>query len=96
VNVRWVKAAEEDRSDILTYIGADNPAAAVRMDKLFGEAAGKLADFPLMGQAGQITGTREMFPPENYRMVYEIDGETVWILALVHTSRQWPSIHHQE
>jgi plasmid stabilization system protein ParE len=46
VNVRWVEAAEEDRSDILVYIGADNPAAAVRMDELFAEAAGKLADFP--------------------------------------------------
>ncbi|WP_281244097.1 hypothetical protein [Ectothiorhodospira marina] len=22
--------------------------------------------------------------------MYEIDGETVWVLALVHTSRQWP------
>jgi addiction module RelE/StbE family toxin len=92
VNVRWVKPAEKDRADILIYISADNPEAAVRIDALFGKAAGKLADFPLMGQVGQISGTREIFPHENYRMVYEIEGETVWILALVHTSRRWPPI----
>ncbi|MDR3264972.1 MAG: type II toxin-antitoxin system RelE/ParE family toxin [Synergistaceae bacterium] len=90
MNVRWVEVAKQDRVDILTYISADNPSAAVRMDELFSEVAEKLADFPLMGQVGQIPGTREMFPHENYRMVYEIGGETVWILALVHTSRQWP------
>jgi addiction module RelE/StbE family toxin len=95
VNVRWVEAAEEDRADILIYIGADNLAAAVRMDELFGEAAEKLADFPRMGQTGQVSGTREVFPHENYRMVYEIEEETVWILALVHTSRQWPPIHYR-
>jgi plasmid stabilization system protein ParE len=77
VNVRWVKATEEDRADILLFIGADNPAAAVRMDEIFGETAKKLSDFPLLGQTGQIPGTREVFPHENYRMVYEIEGETV-------------------
>jgi addiction module RelE/StbE family toxin len=78
VNVRWAESAEGDRADILVYIGADNPAAAVRMDELFGAAAEKLADFPLMGQVGQIVGTREVFPHENYRMVYEIERETVY------------------
>jgi hypothetical protein len=24
--------------------------------------------------------------------VYEIDGEAVWILALVHAARQWPPV----
>ncbi|MDR2180104.1 MAG: type II toxin-antitoxin system RelE/ParE family toxin [Synergistaceae bacterium] len=48
MNVRWVKAAEEDRADILLYIGAYNPAAAFRIDELFAETARKLADFPIV------------------------------------------------
>ena len=35
-------------------------------------------------------GTRELIPHESYRLVYEIEGTTVWVLALVHTARQWP------
>jgi hypothetical protein len=29
---------------------------------------------------------------EVYRLVYEINDETAWILALVHTARQWPPV----
>jgi hypothetical protein len=29
---------------------------------------------------------------ECYRLVYEISGEAVWMLALVHTARQWPFV----
>jgi plasmid stabilization system protein ParE len=35
-------------------------------------------------------GTRELIPHESYRLVYEVEGDTVWILALVHTARMWP------
>jgi addiction module RelE/StbE family toxin len=91
VNVRWVDSAEQDRLDIWEHISSDNPEIAVKMDETFSETAARLADFPLFGQNGQIKGTREIFPHKNYRMVYEIEGETVWTLAIVHTSRQWPS-----
>ena len=46
----------------------------------------------MLGQSGKIPGTRELIPHESYRLVYEIDGETVWILTLVHTARQWPPV----
>ncbi len=46
----------------------------------------------MRGRAGKISGTRELVPHESYRLVYEIEGETVWVLALVHTARQWPPI----
>ncbi|MBV2210074.1 MAG: type II toxin-antitoxin system RelE/ParE family toxin [Thermomonas sp.] len=74
------------------YIAADNTDAAVYMDKLFSEAAAKLASHPKVGRPGKISGTRELIPHESYRLVYEIDGNTVWVLTLVHTARQWPPI----
>lgn len=63
------------------------------MDGLFSRAADRLADHPMLGQEGIILGTREIFPHENYRLVYEIDRETLWILVLVHTARQWPPMN---
>jgi hypothetical protein len=37
----------------------------------------------MLGKPGKIPGTRELIPHESYRLVYQIDGETVWILTLV-------------
>ena len=88
--VVWTPEAEKDRGDIWDYIAADNPRAASNMDQLFSEAAGTLGTHPKLGRAGRIAGTREMILHESYRLVYEIDRDTVWVLALVHTARQWP------
>jgi addiction module RelE/StbE family toxin len=92
VIVVWTREAARDRADIWDDIAADNPGAAARMDLLFSRAAARLATHPRMGRAGKIAGTRELIPHRSYRLVYEIDGETVWVLALVHTARQWPPV----
>jgi addiction module RelE/StbE family toxin len=92
VIVVWTPEAEQDRADIWDYIAADNPDAAVRIDELFSDAADKLAAHPKMGTTGKIPGTRELIPHESYRLVYEIDAGTVWVLTLVHTTRQWPPV----
>jgi len=63
------------------------------MDELFSGAAARLAEHPLLGRPGKIPRTRELIPHESYRLVYEIDGETLWVLTLVHTSRQWPPVN---
>jgi toxin ParE1/3/4 len=90
VKVVWTPEAQQDRADIWDYIAADNLNAAVRMDRLFSDAAARLADFPMLGRAGKVPGSRELIPHESYRLVYQIELETVWVLALVHTARQWP------
>jgi toxin ParE1/3/4 len=92
VEVIWAPQAEQDRADVWDYIAADNPRAAAGMDDLFSGAAARLVSHPKLGRPGKIPGTRELIPHENYRLVYEICGEAVWVLALVHTSRQWPPI----
>ena len=90
MRILWTLTAEQDRADIVDYIAQDNPRAAIRMDERFGAAVGRLAEHPLMGRPGQIPGTRELIPHESYRLVYEVQADTVWILALVHTARLWP------
>ena len=90
----WTPEAEQDRDSIWEFIAASSPAAAARMDQLFTEAIQRLQEFPMLGQAGRIPGTREWIPHDSYRVLYEIDEdeEILWILALVHTARRWPPV----
>lgn len=90
MKVIWTQEAELDRDDVLDFIALDNVAAAIQMDELFSDAAAQLVDFPTMGRPGRIAGTRELIPHESYCIVYEIKDSTIWVLALVHTARQWP------
>lgn len=90
MRIIWTPEAQQDRADVWDYIAADNPRAAARMDELFSDAAASLTEHPKMGRPGKISGTRELVPHENYRLMYEVGNETVWILALVHITRQWP------
>lgn len=90
MRVIWTPEAQQDRADIWDYIASDNPRAAARIDELFSQAAERLAEHPKLGRSGKISGTRELVPHKSYRLVYEIQQETVWLLALVHTARRWP------
>jgi addiction module RelE/StbE family toxin len=92
MRVVWTPEAQQDRFDIWESIAGDDPGAAARMDELFSDAAARLEDYPELGRAGAISGTHELIPHESYRLVYEIEREAVWILALVHTARQWPPV----
>ncbi len=93
MRIFWTPEAQQDRIEIWNYIAADNPRAAAKIDELFSEAVSNLVQYPMLGQLGKITGTRELIPHDSYRLVYEIVGETIWILALVHTARHWPPTH---
>jgi toxin ParE1/3/4 len=88
--VRWTTSALRDRSKIFDYIAEDDEAAAEGLDLRFAQVAERLASFPYSARPGAIQGTRELIPHPNYRIVYKIEAQTVFIIRVVHTSRQWP------
>ena len=92
VKVRWTVSALRDRHQIVAFIRSDNPRAAERMDRVFSAAAARLVRHPRLGRPGLIAGTRELIPHRSYRLVYEIDNGTIWVLVLVHSARQWPPV----
>lgn len=96
MKILWTPQALQDRTDIWEHIYANNPRAAARMDQRFCDAVAKLIKHPMLGHPGKILRTRELIPHQNYRLVYEIDDKTIWLLALVHTARQWPPIHEPD
>ena len=86
----WAAEAIADRVDIYDYIEADNPEAAVVLDELFSKAAERLQIHPMLGRAGRVDGTRKLVAHENYILVYDIGGDKVRVLRVLHSARQWP------
>jgi len=88
----WTRPARDDRSAIREYIAADNPGAALELDMLFSEQTKRLLDFPKLGRPGRVPGTRELLAHRNYLLIYDISGDQIRLLRVLHAARQWPSI----
>lgn len=87
----WTPEAIQDRDEIYDYIEADNPAAALVLDDLFEEKAGRLVNHPEIGRPGREAGTRELVAHKNYIFVYDVTTSLVRVLRVLHAARQWPS-----
>ena len=88
----WTPEAIQDRDEIFDYIEADNPVAALVLDELFQEKAGRLVDHPEMGRPGREAGTRELVVHKNYILVYDATTDLVRVLRVLHAARQWPTL----
>jgi toxin ParE1/3/4 len=86
----WTLPAKRDRRAIFDYIRRDNPNAAADMDDAFVSATQQISRLPESGRPGRVNGTRELLVHPSYFMVYDLSVETVRILAIIHTARQWP------
>lgn len=90
MRIVWTPRANRQRDVIFDYIASENLNAAFRMDELFKKSASTLRDHPKIGKAGKMPGTRELIAHRNYRIIYEIDDDDIYILSLIHIARQWP------
>lgn len=86
----WTPESVSDREEIYAYIEADNPAGALALDAKISEKADQLLDHPGLGRQGRVAGTRERVVHPNYILVYDIAGDRVRILRVLHAARQWP------
>ena len=86
----WTPEAIQDRDNIYDYIEPDNPAAALALDELFSEKAGRLVDHPALGRPGRAASTRELVAHQNYIIVYDVSSDAVRVLRVLHAKRQWP------
>ena len=90
----WTLLAREDRKAIREVIAADNPSAALDLDELLSEKAARLVDHPALGRPGRLQGTRELIAHRNYILIYDVAGDLVRILRVLHAARQWPPVSH--
>lgn len=90
MEVAWSEPAEENLEAIINYIADDNLHAALELDDLLREAANGLAKLPRKGKPGRVLGTRELVAHPNYVLVYLLTEERIWIVTVLHSSRQRP------
>lgn len=88
----WTLEAIQDREAIYDYIEADKPMAALALDELFEEKAARLVEHPGVGRPGRVSGTRELVAHQNYIVVYDVLDDSVRVLRVLHTARQWPPL----
>jgi plasmid stabilization system protein ParE len=90
VKLVWTAGARRELDEIVSRIWLDDPAGAKRLRNRIEHTAALLKSQPFLGRPGMISETREAIPHPSYRIVYQVAGDTVSILAVVHTARQWP------
>jgi toxin ParE1/3/4 len=92
LNVSFTPQARDDLASIRDWIAEDDERAADRVLARIVQTAMMFGQFPMLGRAGLIEGTREFsvvgLP---YLIVYRIASETeVDVLTVVHTRRRYP------
>ena len=91
MQVRWLRNAAKNLNDASVYVAGDNPKVAREFFIHTIESVNKLAQYPELGRAGRVPGTRELvifgYP---YIVPYRIKDGNVEILRVFHTSRMWP------
>lgn len=90
VRLVWTRPARDDRRAIREYIAADNPRAALALDELIVQKASRLVRHPQLGRPGRVENTRELVVHQNCILVYDVAGDLVRVLGVLHAARQWP------
>jgi toxin ParE1/3/4 len=89
--LEWLPTANQDFEDIVDYIAADNPIAAIEQGDEIEEQICLLTSYPKIGRPGRVKGTRELVIVRTpYIAAYRIKGKTIQILRVLHGAQQWP------
>lgn len=90
MRIRWSDIAEADIDQLYDYIARDVPYYAEQfVDRLI-EAVGVLQDHPKIGRRAPEAEDREDVRElifQSYRVIYLLETEQVYILTVIHGSR---------
>lgn len=93
MRVRWLIAALAYVDAEVDYITRDDPAAADRLADKIRHSVEQLVEYPAMGRAGRVPGTRElMISGTPYVVPYRVREGVVQILRVFHAARRWPTM----
>lgn len=90
MEIRWTRKALENLDQIAAYIAQDNPVRAASFIGEIKEKTQLLIQFPAIGRAGRVAGTRELVVHENYVLPYRVKADKIQILRVHHVARLWP------
>ena len=88
----WRKGAVGDLERIHDHLVARNERAAERVTNVIDTKVTMLERFPMLGRPGRVSGTRELIVAGTpYIVAYRVKGGVIDVLAVIHSSRRWPT-----
>lgn len=87
----WTFAAAADLEQIFDYLFEQNSEIASAVIRRIYQSTSELKQFPSRGRPGRKESTRELVLVSlPYLVVYEIAGQIVRVLRVLHGARRWP------
>jgi len=94
--IRFLKIAEEDFTEIVSYIAADNTKAANAIANKIEKNLELLSENPLLGRIPRDEEVRKLgyryLTVQNYIIFYTIENKTIYIHRILHGARDYKSI----
>ena len=94
--VRLLKITEEDFTEIVSYIAADNPSAANTLANKIEKNLELLSDNPKLGRIPRDEEIRNLgyryIIIQNYTIFYTINERTILIHRILHSARKYKSL----
>lgn len=93
--IRFLKIAEEDFTEIVSYISADNPKAAIAIANKIEKNLELLSENPLMGRIPRDEEIRKLryryLIVQKHIIFYTIENKTIYIHRILHSTRDYKS-----
>ena len=94
--IRLLKIAEEDFTEIVSYIAADNPNAANTLANKIEKNLELLSENPKLGRIPRDEEIRNLgyryIIIQNYIIFYTIDDKTILVHRILHSARNYKSL----
>jgi toxin ParE1/3/4 len=94
--VRFLSIAEEDFTELISFIAADNPAAANAVADTIEKNLKLLSDNPYIGRIPRDEEIRNLgyryLIVQNYLIFYTIEGRNITIHRILHGARNYKAL----
>jgi toxin ParE1/3/4 len=91
--VRLLRIAKDDLTEIISYIASDRPAAATNLIDRFDQKLSLLADNPHLGSAPKESSLTSLgyryLVLDSYLVFYVIEAQTIYVHRIVHGARDY-------
>ena len=94
--IRFLKIAEEDFTELVSYIAADNPTAADAIATKIEKNLDLLSQNPNLGRIPRDEEIRNLgyryIIVQNYIIFYTLESKTIYIHRILHGARNYKSL----
>lgn len=94
--IRFLKIAEEDFTEIVSYVAADNPNAAIILATKIEKNLELLSDNPKLGRIPRDEDIRNLgyryLIVQNYIIFYTTEERTIIIHRILHSARNYKAL----